>query len=252
MGALPARLRAPGKARRQRRASAQAEGGEQAPVAGTLAAPVADRRAVRRRCANLRELRSVSAPPAPGRRRQRQDRGLSARDRRRPRARAARRWCSCPRSRSHPSWRRWSAPAFPDTRIACLHSGLNEGERLAALAGRALGPCAHRARHAARGVHAHARARHHRRRRGTRRLVQAGGRIPLLGARSRGRARAAARRAGRARLGDARARDLPQRRHRALRPAHADRSASARRRRRIECLDTRAERLRRRAVGSAC
>ena len=74
-------------------------------------------------------------------------------------------------------------------------------------------------------------SRSDRRGRGARRFVQADGRLLLFGARPRGRAREPARRAGRARLGDAGARELSQRDERPLRAASSCPSASTRARR---------------------
>ena len=85
------------------------------------------------------------------------------------------------------------------------------GAAPAQLARRAPRPRRPRARHAARGVRLAAAPRPDRGRRGTRSLVQAAGRRALLGARPGGLPRQARRRAGRARLGDAVARDLAAR-----------------------------------------
>ena len=90
-----------------------------------------------------------------------------------------------------------------DAPLAVLHSNLSDGERLAAWRSAARGPRQHRHRHALGGVQSARATRADRRRRRARRVVQAAGRLPLLGARPRDRARAAARDSGRARLGDA-------------------------------------------------
>ena len=66
--------------------------------------------------------------PAPRRHRQRQDRGLPARGRRRAAPRAARRWCSCPRSRSRTrSWRGCARASA--TRSRCCTAALRPAER---------------------------------------------------------------------------------------------------------------------------
>ena len=112
------------------------------------------------------------------------------------------------------------------------------GHRAAALrphrpaAAGGLGPRARRPRrdhhrHALGRVRAAAARRAHRRRRGARQLAQAAGRLPLLRPRHRRVARAPARRAGGARLGDALPRESRQRRGRALPATCACRNAPA-------------------------
>ena len=139
---------------------------------------------------------------------------------------ASARWCWCRRSVSRRSWSGAFANASPSP-VAVLHSALTDTERLAAWRAMRVGRGAHRARHALGGVRAGRESRHRHRRRGTRRLVQAARkRLPLFGARPRHPARAARRRAGRARLGDAFARDAAERRERKI---HAPVAAAARR-----------------------
>jgi primosomal protein N' (replication factor Y) (superfamily II helicase) len=130
MGALPARLRAPGKARRQRRASAQAEGGEQAPVAGTLVAPVLtdeQSAAVARICENCEAFRPHLLLGVAGS--GKTEVYLHAISGVLARGRQA--LVLVPEIALTPQLEALVAARFPDTVIACLHSGLSESERLA-------------------------------------------------------------------------------------------------------------------------
>ena len=140
---------------------------------------------------------------------------------------AAARWCWCRRSASRRSWSAASGSAST-TPLAVLHSALTDHERLQAWRDAHQRRGAHRARHALGGVRTRAGLGLDHRRRGARRVLQAArGRLPLLGARPGGGARAAGRRAGAARLRHPLARDAAQR-HR--RPLHAPGAAAARRR----------------------
>ena len=137
--------------------------------------------------------------------------------------------------------------------VAVLHSGLPPRERLAAWRSLRAGQVGIALGRAVSRVRARARAGRCRRRRGARPVVQAGGRRPLPRARSGDRARAACRRGGDPGLGDAVARERPQRRPRAV---HAARAAGARHaataaRRRDHRSGTQPARSRRRSVIAA-
>ena len=133
-------------------------------------------------------------------------------------------------------------------RVAIQHSGLSDGERhdqwqrirrgdVDVVVGTQSAVFAPLARD---------RPRH--RRRGARRLVQAGRDAALSRPRRRGHARAPGRRAGRARLGDAVAGELPERAERALHARHAEparaRSAAGRRAHRRHARGVRGRRAR--------
>ncbi len=194
-----------------------------APGPGTDRGPGRRRRADRRIAREIRRLAPLRGH------RQRKDRGLPSADRARARV-GPRRARARARDRADAPARR----ALPRTaRGTHRRPALLARRRRAArgLAGRGLGPGKRRNRNALRRIHADAGARPRRRRRGARCFVQAAGRIPLLRPRPRCCTRAARRRAGRARFGDAFARDARQRHRGALREgvasaAHGSRRAS--------------------------
>ena len=163
---------------------------------------------------------------AQGRHRLGQDRGLSRGGRRGARAAAARRWCCCPRSRcpssSSTGSRRASAPARPNGIPASRRPRRRRAWRAVGERRRAAG-----GRRALGAVPAVPRPRPHRRRRGARRLLQAGGRRALPRPRHGGAARLDRGRGGGARLGHAVARELGQRRRRASTRGSTCPSASA-------------------------
>ena len=106
-----------------------------------------------------------------------------------------------------PQFRQRIAAALPTRRTVTLHSRLPARRAPAQLVRRRERRGRSRPRHAARGLHAVAAARAHRRRRGARSVVQAAGRRPLPRPRRRGLARAATGRARGARQRHAVARD---------------------------------------------
>ena len=93
--------------------------------------------------------RPIPPGAAPGRHRQRQDRGLPAPHRRRRSRAAARRSSSCPRSASRRSSRRRCARAFPARAVVAAHSHLARGRARRGLArgavGRRAASCSERA-----------------------------------------------------------------------------------------------------------
>ena len=175
----------------------------------------------RRRSTRLRALASsgaLHAGAAARRHRQRQDRDLPAARRRACAARGRGVLLLVPEIALTPAVAALFRAAFGD-RVAIQHSGLSDGERhdqwqrirrgdvdvVVGTRSAVFAPLRS--------------ARADRRRRGARRLVQAGREPALPRPRRRGRPRAAGRRARRARLGDAVARELPQRADRPLRAA---------------------------------
>ena len=142
---------------------------------------------------------TLRAVRAARRDRQRQDRGVSARDRAGRRARRAGTGAGTGDIAHTAAGRAIRRPVRCATRRAAFGS-----RRCGATAGVARGPqrrCTRRDRHALGDFCAAGPARPHRRRRRARRVVQAAGRLPLLGPRSRAGPRPATRHARRAGLG---------------------------------------------------